>query len=145
MILVDSNILIYATTDCPQHERAHDWLDRQLNGHARVGLPWISLLSFLRIATSRRLYQDPWPVTEAWRQIEDWLGCPPVWVPSPTGRHPAVMAEMLRAAEDGGNLIMDAHLAALSVEHGLTLCSSDGDFGRFPALKWLNPLNPAKR
>lgn len=140
MILIDANILIYSTTECPQQRQAAAWLDGRLNDTVRVGLPWPSLLGFLRIVTNRRLYENPWPVREAWRQIEEWLDCPSVWVPAPTERHASVMSRMLRAAEDGGNLITDAHLAALAVEHGLTLCSTDGDFGRFPGLKWMNPL-----
>ena len=144
MILIDGNILIYATTTCPQRDHAIRWLDAQLNGTQRVGLPWTSLLAFLRVATNRRLYQHPWPVDAAWRQIENWLDCPPVFVPSPTDRHASVLATMIDATGDGGNLVADAHIAALAVEHGLTLCSTDGDFARFPRLKWLNPLNPRR-
>ena len=140
MILVDANLLIYAATTCPQQERAREWLDGQLNSSIRTGLPWSSLLAFLRVATNRRLYNRPWPVDAAWEQVKDWLALPNVWVPLPTNQHPHALARMLGAAGDGGDLISDAHLAALAVEHGLTLCSTDGDFARFPGLKWLNPL-----
>jgi toxin-antitoxin system PIN domain toxin len=140
VILIDANLLIYATTKCPQRERSRDWLDGQLNGSVRVGLPWASLIAFLRITTNRRLYSQPWPVEAAWKQIEEWLACPNVWIPVATDRHQPILARTLQAAGEGGNLIADAHLAALAIEHGLTLCSTDRDFGRFSGLKWVNPL-----
>jgi uncharacterized protein len=140
MILVDANLLIFAATLCPEQEVARTWLDQQLNGDTRVGLPWQSVTSFLRIVTNPRMYRNAAvTVGEAWAQVEDWLNCSTVWVPQPTERHREILGRMLKTA-GGGNLVPDAVLAALAIEHGLTLCSADGDFARFPGLRWSNPL-----
>jgi toxin-antitoxin system PIN domain toxin len=140
VILVDANLLVYAgVTNFAQYEQAREWFDEQLNGEARVGLPWPSLLAFLRVVTNPRVLQQPMTIGQAWRQIETWLGCDTVWIPGPTERHRQILAQLLGPGI-GGNLVHDAHLAALAIEHGLELCSADGDFGRFPRLRWTNPL-----
>jgi|SoiMethySBSTD1v2_1073268.scaffolds.fasta_scaffold668896_3 predicted nucleic acid-binding protein len=124
MILIDANLLLYAkVADYPQHLRAAAWLEARLNAPDRVGLPWPSLLAFLRLITNPRLFVRPLRLADAWAQVEEWLALPPVWIPMPTA-----------------NLVPDAHLAALALEHDLTLCSSDQDFARFPGLRWENPL-----
>lgn len=141
MILVDANILVYAHIDSfAQHDAAREWLDRQLNGSAPVGLPWASLLAFLRLVTNSRIFEHPEPIADAWRQVREWLACETVWTPEPTERHSELLGELLKLPGVHGNLVPDAHLAALAIEHGLTLCSSDGDFARFRALRWLNPI-----
>jgi toxin-antitoxin system PIN domain toxin len=141
MILVDANLLIYAHINSfPHHTAAYDWLDRQLNGSASVGLPWASLLAFLRIVTNPRVFARPEPLADAWRQVQEWLACETTWVPETTERHRELLARYCALPGLHGNLVPDAHLAALAVEHGLTLCSTDGDFARFPGLNWLNPL-----
>lgn len=141
MILVDANLLVYAHVGSfPQHEDARGWLDTQLNGNASVGLPWHSLLAFLRITTNPRVFQKPEPMVEAWRQVEAWLDCEVTWIPEPTERHRAVVGTLLATAGTQANLVPDAHLAALAIEHGLVLCSTDGDFARFADLRWENPL-----
>lgn len=141
MILVDANLLIYAATACPEQSAARNWLDGQINGGGRIGVGWPSLTAFLRITTSVRIYRNSAATVEtAWKQVEAWLGCSNVWVPLPTERHQALLGQMLKAARGGGDLVPDADLAALAVEHGLTLCSTDGDFARFPGLRWSNPL-----
>jgi toxin-antitoxin system PIN domain toxin len=143
MILVDANLLVYAhARDMPQHELAHEWLDRQLNGSARVALPWPSLLAFTRIVSNPRIFANPEPVAVAWSQVEAWLSCPTVWVPVPTIRHPLILGRLLQGLPAGGNLVPDAHLAALAIEHGLELYSTDRDFALFPGLTWRNPLHP---
>jgi uncharacterized protein len=141
VILVDANILVYAhVSSFAQHGAAREWLDRQLNGSAPVGLPWASLLAFLRLVTNSRIFRHPQPMADAWTQVKDWLGCETVWVPVPTERHPDLLGELLKLPGVHGNLVPDAHLAALAIEHGLTLCSTDGDFARFRTLRWLNPI-----
>ena len=141
MILVDTNILIYAfMVGAPSHEAALAWLDRQLSGSARVGLPWGSLLGFLRVATNPRVFPRPAPIVLAYRQVSRWLAADPAWVPQPTDRHADVLGELLALPGVHGNLVPDAHLAALAIEHGLTLCSTDGDFARFRRLRRTNPL-----
>ena len=141
MILVDANLLIYAyVPELPQHEAARTWLEEQLNTAPRVGLPWPSLLAFVRLVTNPRIFERPAPMAEAWARVEEWLHLPSVWIPLPTERHPEVLGELMRRAVDRSQLVPDAHLAALAIEHGLVLCSTDGDFARFPGLRWQNPL-----
>jgi hypothetical protein len=141
VILVDTNLLIYAhVKSFLQHERARIWLDGHLGGTASVGLSWPSLLAFIRLVTNPRVFERPESVEKAWKQIEEWLDCSPVWIPQPTERHREVLGPLLVNQGLRANLVPDAHLAALAIEHGLTLCSTDGDFGRFPGLRWENPL-----
>lgn len=141
MILVDSNLLLYAhVASFQQHEAARDWLDLQLSKTAPVGLPWPSLVTFVRLVTNPRVFERPERVASAWKQVEDWLDQPPVWIPSPGERHREILGELLTGQSVKGNLVPDAHLAALAIEHGLILASVDGDFARFPGLKWQNPL-----
>ncbi|MFN2375417.1 MAG: TA system VapC family ribonuclease toxin [Candidatus Binatia bacterium] len=138
---MDANILVYAYVESfAQHEKARSWLDGQLSGTAPVGLPWPSLLSFLRLVTNARIFEQPAPVPSAWQQVTEWLECESAWVPHPTDRHAEVLGELLGRTGSKANLVPDAHLAALSIEHGLLLCSADGDFARFPQVRWQNPV-----
>jgi uncharacterized protein len=142
VILLDANLLIYAhVASFPQHTRARGWLDSQFVAGGRVGLPWVSLLAFLRIVTNPRVFERPETISDAWRQVENWLHIDTVWVPSPTERHREVLARLLDIGVTRSNLVPDAHLAAMAIEHGLVLCSSDGDFARFPELRWEDPLH----
>lgn len=141
MILLDANLLIYAFTDkLPQHVAAKPWFEQVLNGSSRVGLPWVSILAFLRVATDLRLFQRPPTMTQAWQRVEEWLAIDRVWIPQPTPQHPSLLKRLLVEAGGKPQLVTDAHLATLAIEHGLTLCSTDGDFARFKELRWLNPL-----
>ena len=141
MILVDANVLIYASVDSfRQHERARHWLDERLNGAPPIGLPWASLLGFLRVTTNPRVFGRPMAVADAWRQVLAWLGCEPAWIPQPTERHREILGDLLAAPGVQANLVPDAHLAALAIEHGLILCSTDGDFARFSGLRWEDPI-----
>jgi toxin-antitoxin system PIN domain toxin len=141
VILVDVNILVYAVnTGLGQHAAARSWLDGQLSGTTRVGLPWHSLLGFLRLVTSTRIFPNPISMARAWQQVTDWRSSRVAWIPQPTERHPEILASLLSEPGVQGNLVSDAHLAALAIEHGLTLCSTDGDFARFRSLRWDNPL-----
>ena len=141
MILVDVNILLYAVNDASaQHAAAREWLDRQLTGSVAIGIPWMTLVGFLRLVTNSRVVARPLAMPAAWQQLCAWLGCEPAWIPQPTERHAGVLAGLLALPGMQGNLVTDAHLAALAIEHGLTLCSSDGDFARFRGLRWENPL-----
>jgi uncharacterized protein len=141
VILVDANILIYAcNAEADQHAASREWLDARLNGAAAVALPWASMLAFLRIATNPRAFRAPLNMAIAWEQVLSWLSADTVWTPEPTERHAAVLGPLLALPGMYGNLVPDAHLAALAIEHGLTLCSTDGDFARFPGLAWQNPL-----
>jgi hypothetical protein len=143
VILVDANLLIYARfAASPDHAAARSWLDAKLNGDAAVGLPWPSLLAFVRLTCNPRVFPRPLAIGEAWRQVEAWLDCPPECIPAATERHRAVPAPLVTQEGSRSDLVADAHLAALAIEHGLTLCSTDGDFARFPGLRWENPLRP---
>lgn len=141
MILVDANLLVYAhVTSVPQHRAARAWLDGRLNGSAPVGLPWPSLLAFLRLVTNPRIFERPATWSDAWRQVGEWLDCASVWIPQPAEQHREILGSLLSGQAVRANLVPDAHLAALAIEHGLILCSTDGDFARFPGLRWQNPL-----
>ena len=141
MILVDANLLLYAANRAaPEHERARAWLDGRLNATVPVGLPWQSLLAFVRLASNPLVVRQPARPAEAWRQVEEWLTCEPSWVPLPGSAHREIIGRFVRASWMTSRLVPDAHLAALAIEHGLTLQSTDGDFARFPDLKWENPL-----
>jgi toxin-antitoxin system PIN domain toxin len=126
--------------DFAAHERARSWLDQRLNGTTRVGLPWPSLLGFLRLVTNPRVFERPESMRAAWDQVLEWLGCDAAWIPSPTERHGEVLGRLLGLSGVRANLVPDAHLAALAIEHGLALASTDGDFARFPGLRFENPI-----
>ncbi len=141
MILVDTNLLLYAHERVfPRHAEARAWLDGQISQGVRVGMPWASLLGFLRVITNRRALAQPQTIEGAWTQVEDWLAQPSVWIPEAGARHGEILGRLLADARAVADLVPDAHLAALAIEHGLTLCSNDRDFARFPGLRWMNPL-----
>jgi uncharacterized protein len=141
VILIDANLLVYAhVASMPQHQAAISWLDQKLNGTAIVALPWQSLLSFARLVTNPRLFERPLSVATAWGQIESWLNCPVVRIPNPGERYKEILTRLMAISVDRSNLIADAQLAALAIENGFILCSSDRDFARFSELRWENPL-----
>jgi toxin-antitoxin system PIN domain toxin len=141
VILIDANLLVYAAnTAAAEHPAARSWLDERLNGTARVGLPWHSILAFVRLVTNPLVVRDPVSCAKAWRQIEQWLECDSTWIPVPGEGHRTLIGSFLEQPWMTSRLVPDAHLAALAIEHGLTCCSTDGDFARFPGLKWENPL-----
>jgi hypothetical protein len=143
VILVDANLLLYAANRAaPEHEAARAWLDARLGGTARVGLAWPSLIAFVRLASNPLVVRRPVTVAQAWAQAREWLGSPAAWVPVPTEQHAETFEMLCRASGMTSRLVPDAHLAALAIEHGLTLCSTDGDFARFAGLTWRNPLAP---
>ncbi len=141
MILVDVNLLLYATVSSfEEHGPAHEWLETKLNGPARVGLPWISLLGLVRIASNPRVLSEPPSVAHLWQRVEEWLDLPNVWTPAPGDRHRQVMSALLQRHPISSRHVTDAHLAALAIEYGLVLCSADEGFRRFDELRWENPL-----
>jgi uncharacterized protein len=112
-----------------------------LNGSRRVGLPWQVLAAFLRIATNPRAAERPLSPEDAWADVEDWLAADVAWIPAPTERHADVLRSLILSYQLRGNLVSDAQLAALAVEHGLTIYSADTDFARFHEIEWVNPLD----
>jgi toxin-antitoxin system PIN domain toxin len=142
VVVVDLNLLLYAINrDSPQHARARPWLEQVMNGPDPVGLPWIVLLGFLRLSTSSRVFPAPLAPEEAVRILDGWLERPQVVPLAPGDRHWAVLRALLAECGTAGNLTSDAHLAALAIEHGAELHSTDRDFGRFKDLRWSNPLD----
>lgn len=140
-MLVDANLLLFARDEAsPEHQPAREWLEAQLNGPTRVGLPWASLVAFLRIATHPRVYEQPLSAEETWQQVDEWLAAPAAWMPNPGPGHTEVLGRLTRQHRVTGALASDAHLTALAIEHGVPRCSTDTDFARFTELRWHNPL-----
>lgn len=140
-MLVDANILLYAVDEAsPHHEPARTWMESALGGDRRVGIPWVSVSAFLRIATNPRATREPLSPADAWELVDAWLDAPVVWIPQPGQGHRAILGDLIRRYDLRANLIADAVLAALCVEHGLTIVSVDSDFARFPEIDWLNPV-----
>ncbi len=139
-MLVDANILLYAVDETsPAHDPARRWLETALNGDRRVGLPWPSLHAFLRIATNPRAMRNPLNADDAWSIVAAWLDAPTVWTPTPGLGHRQILGRLVNTLDLRGNLVADAALAALAIEHGLALISADSDFARFRELHWINP------
>jgi hypothetical protein len=140
-VIVDANVLLYAVdARSPFHQPARKWVEDALSGPVRVGLPWVSLTAFLRISTHPRASVNPLSPADAWTYVEDWLAAGPTWIPEPTARHADLLQGLVVDGDLRGNLIPDAHLAALALEHGVGVCSADSDFARFPQLRWVNPV-----
>jgi toxin-antitoxin system PIN domain toxin len=140
-MLLDANLLLYAVHEgSAKHEQAALWLSDQLNGLRRVGFPWQSINAFLRISTHPRAFQRPLPATTAWERVSDWLSAPVAWIPQPGPAFGQIFEELLIGYDVRGNLVPDAALAALAIENGVVVISSDTDFARFRELRWENPL-----
>ncbi len=136
MRLVDANVLLYAVNaSSAHHRRARSWLDEVLAGDVAVGFAWIVLLAFLRLATHPAIFARPLTADEAIGVIRHWLGQPPAVIIEPTPRHVDLLAGLLAEAGTAGNIVNDAHLAALALEHGATLVTFDADFGRFTGVR----------
>jgi len=141
VILVDANILLYAEDRLsPHHAAARAWWDYELSGSSPVCLCWTVLSAFIRIGTNPRVFEHPLSLDQALARIQSWMDQPCSRIVSPTARHWAVFQKMLRDGQAVANLVTDAHLAALAVEHGCELISTDSDFSRFPDIRWRNPL-----
>jgi uncharacterized protein len=140
-MLLDANLLLYAVHKrANQHQQAAAWLTEQLNGPRRIGFPWQSINAFLRIATHPRAFERPLAPTTAWDRVTEWLAAPVAWLPEPGPEYGRILGHLIRTYDVRGNLIPDATLAALAIEHGVTLVSTDTDFGRFRELRWDDPL-----
>ena len=140
-MLVDANLLLFAVDLRSRwHNPARSWMDEVLNGTKRVGLPWQSLAAFLRIITHPRVTEVPLQPDEAWGHIEAWLGAPAAWIPQPTSSHADVLGSLIRSYQLRANMVSNTQLAAVAIEHGLTVYSADTDFARFKEIRWENPL-----
>jgi toxin-antitoxin system PIN domain toxin len=144
--LSDANLLLYAVDESsPHHAVAKPWLERELSGSETFAFAWAVLLAFIRLATNPRVFRSPLTVEEALDLVDSWLEQPNATVVHPTDRHTALLRELLVPLGTAANLTSDAHLAALSIEHGAELCSGDSDFARFPRVRWFNPLAETMR
>ena len=141
MLLIDANLLIYAYhAESEDHAAAKEWLEATFSAADAVALPWQSIPAFLRITTHARVFQKPLAMRTARTIVATWLERPQVYISEPGARYFEVLSDLFDSAKIKGALVTDAALAALAIEHGATLCTTDGDFARFKGLKFLNPL-----
>ena len=141
MTILDANILLYAyNSDASQHLETRRWLEQQLGETDQTGIAWVTLWSFLRISTNPRLTRIVLPVEEVFQTIRDLLAHPRVTVVEAGPRHAEILQRLVFEGKASGPRVTDAALAALAIEHGATLASTDRDFSRFPDLRWINPL-----
>jgi toxin-antitoxin system PIN domain toxin len=137
-------LLVYAYNEAaPWHEPARAWWEATLSDESAVGLPWATVLGFVRLLTHPRVLQSPVPPEAALDRVEQWLELPSVRILEPGPRHLAIVRDLVHATGVAGSLTTDTHLAALAIEHQCELCSNDADFTRFPGLRWTNPLADA--
>ncbi len=142
MILIDANLLLYASdTSSHHHQASRGWLEATFSEPEPVGLAWVALLAFLRVSTNPRIRKDAFTVEEAAAIVADWLNRPMVTLVNPGERHWQILRDIMTKGQARGPLVTDAHLAALAIEHGAVLATSDRDFARFPGLKFFNPLD----
>ncbi len=141
MILVDANLLIYAHHQASEfHARARAWFEDALRGREDIAIAWMSVLAFLRITTNRHIFAHAFSMAEAEKIVAEWMGHPAISMVSTGDRHWEILSRMLLVGQAGSELVSDAHLAALAIEHGAVVCTTDRDFARFPGLRWRNPL-----
>ena len=144
MTLVDANLLLYAYDPrSAHHEPSRIWLEATLSGAEPVRFAWMTIWAFLRISTSSRVFETPFSIAEAQAIVNTWMVQPAVDILEPSERHWDVLQRLLLAGQVKGPMVMDAVMAAIAIEHGATLCTTDRDFARFPGLKWRNPIAPS--
>jgi len=142
MILIDANLLLHAYNPrAVAHDASRIWLESALSGAEPVRFAWLTIWAFLRISTNPRVFDRPLSTVEAAAIVSAWFAQPAVGILEPGERHWEIAQEVAVAGQASGPLIMDAAIAALAIEHGATLYSTDRDFARFPGLNWVNPLD----
>lgn len=145
MKLVDANVLLYAVNeDADHHDAARTWLDAALSGQETVAFAWVALLAFVRLTTKDGLFPRPLTVSEAMSRVDAWLAAGPAVVVGPTSDHAHVLHRLLSDVGTGGNLVNDAHLAALALQHRCDIASFDNDFDRFEGVEWFRPPQPSQ-
>jgi len=141
VIVLDANVLIYAHDETsPHHEPARQWIEDTFSGSDEIGIALVSILAFLRVMTNPGIFGAPVTVADAIEIVTEWLSRPNVGIVQPTGRHFEVLKDVARSGKARGPLLMDAHIAALSLEHGATLCTTDRDFARFKGVRIEDPI-----
>jgi hypothetical protein len=145
MILIDANLLLYAYhPKAAQHEHSRAWLEGCLAGSQVVRLAWLTIWAFLRISTNPRVFEFPFSIDEAEAIVSTWLGHPLMGILEPGDQHWTILQNCMEEGQTSGPLVMDAVLAAIALEHGAVLHTTDQDFSRFPKLQWVNPLQTKK-
>lgn len=140
MLIPDANVLLYAVnSDAEQHTEAKAWIDGALARPEAVGFAWVVLLAFVRISTRPSIFPEPLTTDEAMDVVESWLAQPAAVVLDPTSRHASVLRGLLHEVGTGGNLVTDGHIATLAAEHAAEVVTYDGDFDRFPGVRWRRP------
>lgn len=142
-MILDVNVLLYAIDrTSPHHEPVRSWLAHALTGPTRVGFPWQTIGGFVRISTHPRVFDRPLTTARAWEALDGWLASPVAWVP-PTGeRTVELLRTLMLDSQTSGPRTTDAQLAALAMEHGVPVASTDSDFARFPGVRWIDPRRP---
>jgi hypothetical protein len=144
MIAIDANLLLYASdTSSAHHQASRRWVENTLSSEETVGVAWAVVLAFLRVGTNPRIRRNAFSLQEAVALVAGWLERPNVTLLNPGERHWEILREMMTRGQARGPLVTDAHLAALAIEHGAALATTDRDFARFPGLKFFNPLDTA--
>lgn len=126
--------------DSPRQHAAASWLKELFAGNDTIGLPWTTLWAFIRLSTNPRVWPTPMPVAVAFRHVREWLAQPGVVIIHPGPRHAELLERVVNEGRATGALVSDAVLAALAIENGATLASTDRDFSRFTQLRWINPI-----
>jgi uncharacterized protein len=140
MVTPDVNVLLYAYDSASErHQPCRDWLAGAMNGTEEVGLSFVTVLGFLRIATSPRVLHQPRTVSEAIAIVRTWLDRPQVRMLVPSSGYWLSLGEVAAGGDAAGGLLMDAHLVALAREHGATVVSTDRDFRRFRGVRLVDP------
>jgi toxin-antitoxin system PIN domain toxin len=138
--VLDANVLLYAyNADAPQHAAAAAWLNELFSGQEMIGLPWATIWAFLRISTNARLWPNPKPAKEAFEIVREWLDRPGIVILEPGPRHVQILERLVMGHRVSGPMVSDAVMAAIALEYGAILASTDRDFSRFTDLRWINP------
>ena len=141
MIVLDANLLLYAYDPAsPHHAKARPWIQQTFSGEEMVGIPWHSVAAFLRIVTNSKLPGQGLTFDRAAQIVDEWLDQPNVRLLAPGEQHWRWFRRMITEGQARGPLVSDAQLAALTIEHGGVLHTTDRDFARFPGLRWVNPI-----
>jgi toxin-antitoxin system PIN domain toxin len=142
-MLLDANVLLYSVDQSSRHHaQCAEWVRNAFTGPRRIALPWQTIGAFLRIATHPRVFSRPLPSDDAWTIVEQWLTAPNCWIPEASERTARILGRLISELDIRGNVVTDAQLAALAIEHGVPVVSVDSDFARFSEISWLNPLAP---
>jgi uncharacterized protein len=141
MILTDANLLIYAYNELsPEHKAARTWLQETLSTAEPLAFSWLAIMAFVRVTTNRKIFARPYTTDEAFDVVANWLSAPGSLILAPGDEHLSIVRRLAHDSGVYGATLTDAHVAALAIEHGVILATTDSDFGQFASLKWMNPI-----